>query len=115
MKDFMMLFHEDMPSQDFQPTPEQMQEEISKWQNWIGGIAAQGKLKATEGLLPVGKTIHADQSVTDGPYAETKEIVGGFLICSAESLDEALALGAGCPIFGVGGKLEVREVMVVDF
>ncbi len=113
MKDFMMLFHSE-PNPNYQPTPEEIQVEIKKWQDWIGGIAAQGKLKSTDALGYMGKTLHSDGNVTDGPYAELKEVVGGYLICSSETIDEALALANGCPILEVGGKVEVRDVMVFD-
>jgi len=113
MKDFMLLFHS-TPNMEFQPTPEQIQESVKKWQDWIGGIAAQGKFKSTNALGYVGKTLSADGTTTDGPYAEVKEIVGGYLICSAESIEEALSLGKGCPIFDEGGKVEVRDIMIFD-
>jgi len=53
-------------------------------------------------------------SVTDGPYAELKEIVGGFVIVSAESVDDALALAKGCPALASGGKVEVRDIMDLE-
>jgi len=113
MKDFMMLFHS-VPNMEYQPTPEDIQAEIKKWQDWIGGIAAQGKFKSTNALGYEGKTLHGDGSITDGPYAEMKEIVGGYLICSAETIEEALELSKGCPAFDTGGKVEVRDIMVFD-
>lgn len=114
MKDFMMLFYSE-PKPDFNPTPEQIQEEVKAWRDWIGGIGAQGKLKNPgEALGFEGKTIHADGSVTDGPYAEVKEIVGGFIIVSADSIEEAAKLTEGCPALSSGGKVEVRDIMVFD-
>ena len=114
MKDFMMLFHSE-PNPNFQPTPEQIQEEVKRWQDWMGGIGAQGKLKSPgEALGYDGKTMHADGTVTDGPYAEMKEIVGGFIIVSAENTAEAIQLAKGCPALENGGKVEVRDVMVFD-
>lgn len=113
MKDFMLLFHSE-PNMEFQPTPEQIQAEIKLWNDWIGGIAAQGKLKSTDALGYTGKTLHSDGAVTDGPYVEVKEMVGGYLICTTETIDEALALAEGCPILTHGGKVEVRDVMVFE-
>lgn len=111
MKDFMMLFHSE-PDPNMEPTPEEIQAEIKLWQDWIGGIAAQGKLKNSgEALGFEGKTLHADGSVTDGPYAEVKEMVGGFIIVSTESLEEAAEIAKGCPALAVGGKVEVRDIM----
>ncbi len=109
MNQFMMIFRKDksMP----QPSPEQMQASVKLWQDWIGGIAAQGKLVGTEALGFEGKLLKSDGSVTDGPYAEIKEIVGGYLTCKADSLDEAVSLADGCPMFAMGGTVEVRSVM----
>lgn len=111
MKDFMMLFHSE-PDPNMEPTPQEIEAEIKEWMDWIGGIGAQGKIKNPgEALGFEGKTVHADGTITDGPYAELKEIVGGFIIVSAEQLDEAVALTKGCPALDNGGKVEVREIM----
>ena len=99
---------------DFQPTPEQMQESIKHWQDWIGGIAAQGKFVNTNQLGFTGKTLKADGVITDGPYAEVKEIVGGYIIVKADDIDEAMKLAQGCPILYVGGHVEVREIMQLN-
>jgi len=111
MKEFLLIFRFD-GSQKFEPTPEQLQESIAQWQKWIGGIAAQGKLIGTNQLDFTGKTLHANSTVTDGPYTEVKEIVGGYLLAKAESLEDALKLAHGCPVLFFGGSVEVRDVMV---
>ena len=111
MKEFMMIFRNEKGRP--MPSPEQMQVMIGKWQDWIGGIAAQGKFVATNALGFEGKTVNADQTITDGPYAELKEIVGGYLICKANTIDEAIKLTEGCPTLAIGGKVEVRDVMVI--
>lgn len=113
MKEFMMIFRM-APMGNFQPTPEQMQESIKQWQDWIGGIAAQGKFVSTNQLGFSGKTLKSNGVVTDGPYAEVKEIVGGYIIVNANSLEEALELAKGCPILYVGGHVEVRDIMVLN-
>jgi len=114
MKEFMMLFRHD-PSQYQEPaTPEAGQAEIQKWNDWIGGIAAQGKFVKSDALGFVGKTLHADGVITDGPYAEVKEIVGGYIIVKAADINEALTLANGCPTLAYGGNVEVRDVMVFD-
>jgi len=114
MKNFMMLFHSE-PNPDFNPTPDQIQDEIKAWQDWMEGIGAQGKLKNPgEALGFEGKTMHTDGSITDGPYAELKEIVGGYIVVSAENAEEAIALGEGCPVLKNGGKVEVRDIMIFE-
>ncbi len=112
MKEFMMIFRNEK-SDNPKPSPEQMQAMIKQWQDWIGGIAAQGKFVATDALGFEGKTVHADATITDGPYAEVKEIVGGYIIVKAENLDDAVKLADGCPTLAIGGKVEVRDVMVI--
>ncbi len=112
MKDFMMLFRSE--PQIEKPSPEQMQAMVKLWQDWIGGIAAQGKFVSTNALGYAGKTVDANGLVSDGPYAETKEIVGGYLICRADNLEDAVKLTAGCPTLDNGGKVEVRDVMIFD-
>ncbi len=114
MKDFMMLFHSE-PNPDFNPTPEQIQEEVKAWQDWMGAVAAKGKLKNPgEALGFEGKTMHADGTITDGPYAEVKEFVGGFMIVSSESIEDAIKLAEGCPALQNGGKVEVRDIMDLE-
>ncbi len=114
MKEFMMLFgtaQNDAPK----PSPEEMQAMVQTWQDWIGGIAAQGKFVGTNALGYQGKTVHADGTITDGPYAEIKELVGGYIIVKADTLEEAIGLSKGCPTLSIpGGKVEVRDVMVFD-
>ncbi len=112
MKEFMMIFRNDRSNA--KPSPEQMQAMVKQWQDWIGGIAAQGKFVTTNALGFQGKTIQSDNTITDGPYAEVKEIVGGYIIVKADNLDEAVQLADGCPTLASGGKVEVRDVMVFD-
>jgi hypothetical protein len=113
MKEFMMIFRQ-TPVTDFQMSPEQMQAEIKKWQDWIGGIAAQGKFVSTNQLGFEGKTLLPNKTITDGPYAEVKEIVGGYIIVKTNSIDDAVKLAEGCPIVLTGGHVEVRDIMKLN-
>ncbi len=113
MDKYMLLFRNGIPSEDaFQNlSPEQMQAEIQKWNSWIGGIAAQGKLVSSEGLFPTGKVVNGSKHlITDGPFVESKEIVGGYLLMHAASLEEAVEAAKGCPVFEQEGRVEVRPV-----
>ena len=113
----MLIFYNTMPEEAAFAglSPEAIQAEIAKWNTWIGGIAAQEKFILTEGLLPTGKTVSGKaQIITDGPFAEAKEIVGGFTLLHATNLDEAVELSKGCPIFEAGGRVEVRPVQAYD-
>jgi hypothetical protein len=113
MTEFMMIFRNDY-NPNFKPTPEQMQASIKQWQDWIGGIAAQGKFSSTNRLGSEGKTLKPNSIVTDGPYAEVKEMIGGYLIVKAADLNEAMQLANGCPILDIGGHVEVRNVVPMN-
>ena len=113
MDKYMLLFHGGIPNEAYfqNLSSEQMQAEIQKWNNWIGGIAAQGKLIGTEALLPTGKVISGSrQVVTDGPFTEGKEIVGGYLLMHANSMEEAMEAAKDCPMFDQEGRVEVRAI-----
>jgi len=111
MKEFALIFRlKDVA--DFKPSPEQMQERM----NWLGSIAAQNKLvDKGNTLLPMpgsAKTVKPNNVVTDGPYTEIKEFISGYIIVRAETIDEAVEMAKGNPIFHqVGGNVEVREVL----
>lgn len=113
MNEFMMLFRS-AGYGDYQPSPEEIQATIKKWQDWIGGIAAQGKFGSTNQLGPEGKVLKADKTVTDGPYAELKEMVGGYVIVKAESIDEVVEMAKGCPVLEIGGHVEIRNIMEIN-
>ena len=105
-----MIFRS-MPNPGTGLTEEQVQAGIKFWQDWIGGIAAQGRFVSTNQLGMEGKTLRANKTITDGPFAELKEIVGGYLIVKAENLEAAVSLADGCPIFSFGGQVEVRDIV----
>lgn len=114
MNEFMMIFRHTPDMNAPAPSPEEIQESIRQWQDWIGGIAAQGKFVSTNQLGFEGKSVAAGQVITDGPYAEIKEIVGGYIIVKTTDLDEAVALAHGCPVLQYGGTVEVRNIMQID-
>lgn len=109
----MMIFRNDY-NPSFKPSPEQMQASINQWQDWIGGIAAQGKFLSTNRLGFEGKTLKPNSVIVDGPYAEVKEIVGGYILVKATNIDEAMKLAEDCPILNIGGHVEVRNVMPMN-
>jgi hypothetical protein len=113
MKDFLLLFRSDF-ARLAQVSPEQMQATTKKWMDWIGGIAAQNKL-ADRGnrLEKTGKVVKGENVITDGPYSEIKESIGGYTIVKAATIDEAVEIAKGCPIYTLGGSVEVREISVL--
>jgi len=113
MTEFMMIFRH-TPNPAMQLSPEQMQANIKQWQDWIGSIAAQGKFVSTNRLGFEGKTLKPNNVITDGPYAEVKEILGGYVIVKANSLDDATQLAQGCPILLIGGHVEIRNILQMN-
>lgn len=91
-------------------SPEEMQKEIEEHGKWIGSLGSH--FDSGEPLMPLAKSVKGKEKVvTDGPYIESKELVSGFYILNAESLEEATELSKGCPILKLGGSIEVREIM----
>ena len=111
MEKFMFIFQGGMPSSN-QQSPEQIQGHMGKWMAWIDKLSKDEKYVAGEPLLPGGKLISgANKKVTDGPYTEGKEIVGGFFIIKAADYDEAVTIAKDCPDYDYGGSVQVRQVM----
>lgn len=93
-------------------SPEEMQAHMEKWKTWMGRLASEEKLVDGLPLSREGKTVVGKSAVVhDGPFAEGKEIVGGYLIVNAETVDDAVEISKGCPIFEHDGTVEVREIM----
>ncbi|MDB5138882.1 MAG: YCII-related domain protein [Mucilaginibacter sp.] len=93
-------------------SPEQMQIWMKQTMDWIGGIAAQNKFVSGTGLLfDDAKVVRPHNVVTNGPFGEIKETIGGFIIVKAASADEAAELAKGCPVLqGEGNSMEVRKI-----
>lgn len=94
-------------------TPEQMQQVMQKWISWMNELQAKGALKDRGvPLEPSGKIVRGtNKQVVDGPFAEAKDVVGGFSIVTAKDLAHAVELSMGCPILQIGGDVEVRPCL----
>lgn len=113
MKEFLFIYRRDANNIP-KGSPEEMQAETKRWIDWIGGIAAQNKLVDRGNRLELtGKVLKSATIITDGPYAETKESIGGYSIVKADSISEACEIAKGCPGFSNGGSVEVREISVM--
>ena len=114
MKEFLLIFRNDLKaSPSF--SPEEMQATTKKWMDWIGGIAAQNKLSERGNrLASSGKVVKAHNVITDGPYSEIKESVGGYSIIRTDSYEDAVEIAKGCPVLAVGGNVEIREIDQID-
>jgi hypothetical protein len=116
MKEFVLIFRTS-PNPDFKPSPEQQQQMMTSWMNWMGSIAAQNKLANNGTRLGIGnsKVVKSKTVVTDGPYTEIKEFINGFIIVKTETLDEAVEIAKECPIVtGGGGSVEVRPAVAPE-
>lgn len=95
---------------------EEKQAHMEVWGEWMGKLQEKGKLLDGLPLADEGKVIHnRGELITNGPFAEGAEVVGGYLIVSADNLDEAVEMSKGCPIFDYeGSNVEVREILSME-
>jgi hypothetical protein len=110
MKDYLFLFRGGL---DFtKAPPEQVQQVIQKWQKWVEDLTKKGiynggeRLTRNEAAVLKGSTKH----ITNGPYIESKEMVGGYISIKADNLKQAIEIAKECPIFDFDGNVEIREV-----
>ena len=111
MKEFILIFrHENVTGK---VSPEQMQTWMKQQMDWIGGIAAQNKFIGGTGLLfDDAKVVGHNGIVTNGPFGEIKETLGGYVMVKAESVEEAVEFAKGTPILqGEGNTVEVRQIV----
>ena len=116
MEKFMLIFHLGGTGETYHQTPELQQAQMGKWMAWIEKLNAAGQYVSGEPLVPGGKLVSGKNgnSITDGPYTEGKEVVGGFFIINAKDIDEAAAIAKDYPDFEYGGTVQVRQVMKID-
>jgi hypothetical protein len=105
--DFLLIFRVDRKSAT--QSPEEMQIIFGQWTAWMRGLKAQGDFVGADRLHDEGKVLRG-ATVTDGPFVEAKEIMGGYLIISARNLAEATEVAKGCPGLKHGYVVEVRQI-----
>jgi len=112
MSEFTYLFRGGLSS----ASPEQRQQQLGRWMAWFKELGEKGVIADPSNppghpLEAGGKVVRGTQkSVTDGPYAESKDIVGGYILVEARDLAQAVEISKGCPILEAGGSVEVRPV-----
>lgn len=113
MPNYMLLLHEE-PMDYSQLSPEQIQGVIAEYVAWRHQIEAEGKFVGGEKLKDEGGKHLSGAGgalrVTDGPYTEAKEVIGGFFTIAAADYDEAVKTAGGCPHLKYGGRIELREI-----
>jgi hypothetical protein len=115
MSDFVFLFRAPEAEQrEAMGTPEAAQKSMQVWLAWMRDLEQKGHLKNPgQPLERAGKVIHGNKKIiTDGPYAESKDLIAGFIIVTARDLSEAVELASGCPMLaGEAASVEIRPVL----
>ena len=112
MSEFTYLYR----GRNYNGSPEQQQKHTEKWLAWFKELTAKGHVKdlghplEAAGMIVTGK----DKIVKDGPFAEAKDVIGGFTVITASDIAEAVELSKGCPILEVGGSVEVRPIQIMN-
>lgn len=115
MDNFLFIYRQN-PDSHSQMTPDQFQQQMQNWHVWLReGIEQGWMVNIGDGLKKEGKLVNSKKAITDGPFAETKEILGGYSIVTAESLDAAAEFAKGCPCLSTGGSVEVRPLAGFKF
>lgn len=92
-------------------SPDEMQQQHQKWQAWMAeGFSKGWMIDGGAGLQKDGRVVSSQKIVSDGPFIETKDMIGGFTMIQADTLDEAAEHAKGCPILLRGGSVEVRPI-----
>jgi hypothetical protein len=97
-------------------SPAEWQQQMQKWMAWMKDLGEKGYLKAIGSPLEkTGKLVSGRQKVvSDGPFAEAKDVIGGYTLVEAKDIEEATELSKGCPIFLTNGAVEVRPILQMN-
>ncbi len=108
--EFLLLFRGNDWYNDL--SPEELQKAMSDFRSWFDRLTQAGKLKAAQPLVREGKLVSGKHGrvVADGPFAESKEAIGGYFLLAVKDLDEAVAIAQTCPSLEFGTQVEVRPV-----
>ena len=114
MDEFMLIFRHQDGKQV--ASPEQIQVWMKQTMDWIGGIAAQNKFSGGNGLpFEDAHVVWPNNVVTNGPFGDIKETIGGYVIVKADSVEEAIEFAKGSPVLqGEGNSVEVRRIAKGD-
>ncbi len=110
---FLLLFRNAGPESHAHLTDEQKAALTQQWNDWFAGLTAKGKLAQGRPLALGGRVVSGPQGrvVTDGPFAEAKEAVGGYFMLTVANLEEATEIAQQCPGLAIGLTVEVRPVL----
>ena len=108
--EFMLLFRGSDWCKEL--SPEEMQSVANQWMEWFTKLTQQGKAMAGSPLEPEGRVVSGKggKVVADGPFAESKEVIGGYFLLRVDTFEQAVAIAQQCPGLPYGAKVEVRQV-----
>ncbi len=89
---------------------EELQESLNQFQGWFQQMSENGKLKGAQPLAREGAVVTKKGIVSDGPFAESKEVIGGYFLLQVDTLEEAIAIAKSCPALEYAEQIEVRPV-----
>jgi hypothetical protein len=112
MKEYLLLFRNASSDNGYLTTTQDMADDMPKWQAWIGSIAMQGKLVSTA-PIEYNASIVNNKGITEGPHKESNSVlVSGYIICKADSLEEAQSWSQTCPILKYpDSSVEIRALI----
>ncbi|UBM58171.1 YciI family protein [Marinilongibacter aquaticus] len=114
MKQFLLLLHEDIEKMG-ELSPKEMEDLANAHMAWAEKLAESGHLISGDGLQEKAVLISGENAVVkDGPYMESKEIIGGYYLLQAENMDTILEIAKGCPCHIWGGTTEIRQIMDME-
>lgn len=112
MKEFMFIFKGPY-YEDLNMSAQEAEGNMYKWLNWVKQLKNEGVYVEGRPLIKGGKIVSGKNAVvTDGPFAESKELIGGYFIVRANSMEDAIKITKGFPDYEINGSVEVREVQV---
>ena len=87
---------------------------MKQWMDWLGDISSKNKLIDRGNRLDnSGRLVKPNDVVTNGPYSDIKESIGGYSLIKADNYEDAVAMSKGCPVLKMGGNVEVREIVTM--
>jgi len=113
MKDFLLIFRTDYNVIQ-QRSEDQAEANMKQWMDWLGDISSKNKLIDRGNRLDnSGRLVKPNDVVTNGPYSDIKESIGGYSLIKADNYEDAVAMAKGCPVLKMGGNVEVREILAM--
>jgi hypothetical protein len=109
---YLLIFRDTSPEAYMALSADQRQKLMQQWNSWYDGLAARGKVQHGHPLEPQGCVVSGSHGarVVDGPFAESKEAIGGYFLLTVASLEEATQIAQQCPSLSHGMTVEVRPV-----